>query len=43
MKTPEPIIEPMTIVVQSKRRRPLTSSEEGVGKVEFRETVNFLS
>jgi hypothetical protein len=33
MKIPEPIIEPMTIVVQSKRRRPLTSSEEGVWEV----------
>jgi hypothetical protein len=37
MKIPEPIIEPMTIVVQSYRRRPLTSSEEGVWEVAFRE------
>jgi hypothetical protein len=27
----------MTIVVQSTRRRPLTSSEEGVGEVAFKE------
>jgi hypothetical protein len=37
MKIPEPIIEPMTIVVQSYRRRPLTNSEEGVWEVALRE------
>jgi hypothetical protein len=40
MKIPEPIIEPMTIVVQSYRRRPLTSSEEGTGRVAFREIAD---
>jgi hypothetical protein len=37
MKIPEPIIDPMTIVVQSKRRRPLISSEELVLEGALRE------
>jgi hypothetical protein len=37
MKIPEPIIEPMTIVVQSYRWRLLTNSEEGVWEVALRE------
>jgi len=37
MKIPEPIIEPITIMVQSKRRRLLTSSGEEGGEVPFGE------